>query len=1026
MKIMVLHLSDIHITDEADVILTRAAHICATTKDIDHEIHEVFIVVTGDIAWAGKENQFCLAETLLNELRALILAQFTFAPGSKPIAPFVVVPGNHDCDIGVDSKLRIKATEDILREPELIEDDETCSCLTKVHDNFYKFAHRMMPYDPDYGQRQPKDSIVQLVTPPAEDDLSITFVCCNTALTSHERDYPGLMFFPTEHIPTKRPNGRVVFALYHHPDNWLAPQYGREFRKKISAISDIILSGHEHDSTYAVIQRNDGPRHIHIEAGALQDQEFRDGSSFSALIIDVEKRKHALIRCEWDGQNYARRGEAEFVDFPGERVREQALFSFSDSWRDELSEFGIPLKVRGKRDVKLEDLFVFPLLKVIDVADPDEQETVDSGNLDKVIKPHKCVYVWGPEKSGRTTLAKAYVSLLYEEGYVPVLLKGRGVTLSGVESVKNALERNFVAQYGTDQLEHFRRAPKDSRAVIIDDADSINFGRANRDDVLAELTNWASTIVIFGNNLVMDPNDLQSPTGPLDCGRYLIEPLNRELRERMIEKWLLLSGDENESLTDLIHNLNRLSEMMAAFLCEDTCPPYPYYVLMLLLTRELSQSVDTNATRHRQFYDVVVRTQLLDKLSDEEIDIVKGFLGMVSIKMVRDGVRYVSVADEASLRAEYGVLFGQDIGRICKLDEFVSRGVYRQVDDRIYFRYPFLLYYCAALHIHQHRHRPEIEKLVNTLSQELHRTDSANVLLFLGSLGIDPDLVKIVCRATANIFHGGALASLSSDPVTFQASALPSQVFEDSGKETRRKHVAKESSVSDRQSNGAHFDAAGDPDPASFIGQVSSALKAIQIIGELLRTRPGTLEQEYRVPLMNEAVLLSKRVLESYLVVTNSAKDDIIRHIVRILVKREPNLPKDKLAERSIQGMTVLVGLITAGHFLYVSSAIGSSSLGSTLKEVMIRGPNDFHDRLLELAIDLGHQPKFPMGQALELRDAIVLHKVQLAWWVMRELVLNRLYLLNVDSSDGQRICAKLGIKYVDYRRQHFIQAPKA
>lgn len=56
MKILLLHLSDIHFKTRADAILLQAKSIASTAILRIHSAEAVYVVASGDIAYSGTEN----------------------------------------------------------------------------------------------------------------------------------------------------------------------------------------------------------------------------------------------------------------------------------------------------------------------------------------------------------------------------------------------------------------------------------------------------------------------------------------------------------------------------------------------------------------------------------------------------------------------------------------------------------------------------------------------------------------------------------------------------------------------------------------------------------------------------------------------------------------------------------------------------------------------------------------------------------------------------------------------------------
>ena len=101
MNLAVVQISDIHISNKSDSILTRARAIKAAVQPIIPGECGLLLVCNGDIGYSGTKQEYEIAKIFMTELSAN-LAQI-------PTAEFlgtVLVPGNHDCDFSKEGDAR--------------------------------------------------------------------------------------------------------------------------------------------------------------------------------------------------------------------------------------------------------------------------------------------------------------------------------------------------------------------------------------------------------------------------------------------------------------------------------------------------------------------------------------------------------------------------------------------------------------------------------------------------------------------------------------------------------------------------------------------------------------------------------------------------------------------------------------------------------------------------------------------------------------------------------------------------------
>src|SRR5688572_13570499 len=103
MKLLFLHLTDIHWKTDGLIDPNRFAKIGVSIASVSIERPEaVFIVYSGDLAWSGKFEEYAALEPHL----ALVESSVVEVYGAGVKIHRIVVPGNHDCNFGIDQSAR--------------------------------------------------------------------------------------------------------------------------------------------------------------------------------------------------------------------------------------------------------------------------------------------------------------------------------------------------------------------------------------------------------------------------------------------------------------------------------------------------------------------------------------------------------------------------------------------------------------------------------------------------------------------------------------------------------------------------------------------------------------------------------------------------------------------------------------------------------------------------------------------------------------------------------------------------------
>ncbi|WP_158682311.1 metallophosphoesterase [Sphingopyxis sp. MG] len=283
-----LHLSDIHFGQErgGEVFINREIKkdLVRFLKDVKAKREKAGllpvdgVVVTGDIAFSGKANEYRDASEWL--------AQITDALGCKETSVHVV-PGNHDVDRKKISP-GVHAIIDQVMEKgqealDLYLSDETDR--ERLYDRFSEYRVFAAGYgcrlDREGGAAGTKDF-------PLRNGLKLRFIGMNSALICRGRDEdaePGKLFLGAKQRAVSMDDGVEQIILMHHPISWLAdgPDSWNYFKNR----ARIFISGHEHRPDLGVDEIEGNGTVLRIDSGATVPPKGEDGHGYTFNIIDL-------------------------------------------------------------------------------------------------------------------------------------------------------------------------------------------------------------------------------------------------------------------------------------------------------------------------------------------------------------------------------------------------------------------------------------------------------------------------------------------------------------------------------------------------------------------------------------------------------------------------------------------------------------------------------------------------------------------------------------------------------------------
>jgi hypothetical protein len=312
--VRILHLSDLHFSDrtawDAGTVLDRLAkdveQISNSGKPLD------LLIITGDIAFSGKQAEYGLARTWLVD-RLLPAARLN--PAS-----LVIVPGNHDVDraqVGRSAKALHRELLDARRQPDIAQalaDPLDRAVLLSRHDAFVSFLNSIETsgrvWELPWGA----------VTVNVRGIRIHIAALCSSWLSGGDADHGSLLLslLQVNEALQGADDADVVMTAVHHPWSYFA-DFDRVSQSEVIRSSSIVLRGHLHDMEVTSAM---GPAHggvIELAAGATYESS-ESTLSYNVLTIDLKTDKVFVHPRLWDVQrrewisnlNVFQRAEGEF------------------------------------------------------------------------------------------------------------------------------------------------------------------------------------------------------------------------------------------------------------------------------------------------------------------------------------------------------------------------------------------------------------------------------------------------------------------------------------------------------------------------------------------------------------------------------------------------------------------------------------------------------------------------------------------------------------------------------------------
>jgi len=1003
-RVLIAHLSDIHFSEPmtSNSVLAKAECLAQSITSPYPEIAKYILLLSGDVAQAGKKTEYEYASSFLDRLKREITKLRTAAD-----VAFVVVPGNHDCDLSDNPRVRELVVEGYSRN---VGDIELARQLMLSQTAYQAFSKQWMGIhvgDSEWlwaaGQK-----IITIGT------TQFVFNLLNSAIAFRRDLSAGSLSFPVERALSGIGVGSesISISILHHPYNWFDPVTGRAIRKKLEEISDIIFTGHEHVPDSYRKETADGAGVDYVEGGVLQSNGSEE-SSFNIVIIDLEKRTQKLEKRLWNSGAYAIMGEQPARDFVRNRLRLKAEHQWTAEWGAFLNDVEFGFTHPGKDSIVLRDIFVWPQLKETNTTDND---LVDANEILDYSAKNKKILLTGSEKSGKTALLKQQYCIFSRAGQIPLFLTATDLISADPDKIRRSLASAYSRQYESETLDSFMILPQDKRVLILDDFHKVTHSLSSRNLFLDFFSEFFGTQVITVSDesrcedLVQKDGENKSKL--MDYRQLHILEFGHALRDELLKKWITIGQAPPIDESVLQAKVAALALIVNDFVGKNLLPAAPVFILMLLQQVEARQNINSSGSYGYLYEYVILKNLQRIPKPIIDIDTKNNYLIELAKLMFDRQLKTISSHEMRIFHREYCSTYSVVIDLPTLLKELRECLILNCVVD-VEFKYAYLYYYYAAKSLRDHVNEENTRARIRHLSRRLHNEDSACIMLFLSYLCKDPFVLSSVLEAADDLFKRHPVATLEED-FSFLGAGKERSInltLECSNPESNRLKALRKKDEADRVDHPVEADRRAVDDVESTMNdlfQINAGFKTIKIIGQVVRNYPGSLTGDTKHLLVDACYQLSGRMLGFLFGSVRSDLPLLSEHIkIRISEKKKglDGATLDQMASKIIFG---LVQGMTFALVRHLTESVGLEKLDQTFSGVLSGSPS-LLNKCIDVSIKADHYISFPEMEVFGLADATERKPFPRA--LLSSVVWNHFYLFHADYRQRRRVCEKLNIK---------------
>lgn len=534
MKILFLHLSDIHIRNKDDVNLYHIKKIVDSLNTVG-EFNYAFIIVSGDITNDGLYGQYQNAWHLIGNIISKIKREYKMNSVNV-----LVVPGNHDVDLSK-SDLGRQKIEELYKTRKI--DNEVYKELEKQK-NFLNFANNNYCF---------QDSNKLLCKRKIDcNGFEIEVNLLNTAIFSTKDEDKGLHYFPPYLIEEiAEPSGAdLVISIMHHAPDWFNDSNKNILESVLFQKNSLIFLGHEHIIGTKDISHNNNPNVKVLAGGMLCNKNDWTKSEYFASVFDTDNSQFDLYRFSWNSdEKLYSDGKIDSDILPNKPSSEKHL--------EPCKEFTKVFYEDEKHslDDDFTSYFVFPRLQRESTSEKIQSvDFTSEENFIKELMDKKRIIITGDDNSGRTALLKKLFK---------TLVKSKVVIYCDVDRIINKKTNKIIKSvfediYGDNiyDYQRFQQLQKDKCVLIIDNIDRVN---TKHFELFLDGIDKDFEYIIFSRKNLLELDILERTKKAMENSntfyRYTILPFYADKREELIKNIVnigLKDGEDKEKIVSIL------------------------------------------------------------------------------------------------------------------------------------------------------------------------------------------------------------------------------------------------------------------------------------------------------------------------------------------------------------------------------------------------------------------------------------------------------------------------------------------
>jgi hypothetical protein len=613
-----------------------------------------------------------------------------------------------------------------------------------------------------------------------------------------------------------------------------------------------------------------------------------------------------------------------------------------------LNDTEIAYQSSDKEQVLLDDIFVFPDLKNMKQKLGQIENYENSEFLTKLDKLKKRVLILGSEQSGKTSLAKTLYKSYYDDDCLPLFSNGSNIGSTNIQDLLGSLVQE---QYCDFTYDNYIKA-EGRKILIIDDFDKVKLKDKYQRKFLENVIKAVDKLILISHTSLkyMEERFVELS----NYSQYEICYFGHARRHRLIERWVNMGDSETKDPKEIESEIDNLTLNVNAILGKKWVPPKPFYVLSIIQTLSTNKRTDLYMTSHGHCYQLMIMAGLNKaNVKQSEFEDFINYSTELAHYIFSSGGDSIDKDGFEDFQEKYTDKYLID-SHAKFINALMEAGIIKDVSGRIRFCYRYIFYFYVAKYLSDHLSDDICKDTIQHLSANLHTEKNANILIFLFHHSKDASITDQILQSGAEIYKGMIPATLGVEETRYlfkYMEEIPGLIVERINvaeeRERRLEKLDKDEGVLQAQEIEEEEIEEEDSDGDSFYAEINRSVRLVEVIGQILRNRQGSLSIELLQSLALTAYSSGLKFLNFFLNATDKHQDSVIDFIERQLRKSEDDSLK-KLDKKAENHFVMLCYGTAFSVILKIANSVGSKKMLPIFKKISSEFPDSPAHRMIE------------------------------------------------------------------------------